>query len=123
MEQVDLSHREETTGQPVHKQTLHQDKHKQALMCNEYCLVTFVYAIDISFVILHRQGCQVLKAVAAPGGFLGFLETGQPSHQARHVASNAVRGRHDHSYEQGDWLGHSILRAHTSMTTFTVLSI
>ena len=45
-------------------------------------------------------------SVAAPGEFLGFLKTGQPSHQARHVTSNAVRGRHDHSYEQGDWLGH-----------------
>ena len=35
-------------------------------------------------------------AVAAPGGFLGFLETGHPSHQARRVTSNAIRGRRDH---------------------------
>ena len=30
-------------------------------------------------------------AVAAPGEFLGFLETGQPSHHTRHVTCNAVR--------------------------------
>ena len=45
-----------------------------------------------------------INSVAAPGGFLGFLETGHPSHKVRHVTSN---GRHGHSYEQREgkyWL-------------------
>ena len=57
-------------------------------------------SMDLGFYPVVLQ--HAAHTVAAPGGFLGFLETGQPSYQARHVTSNAVRGRHDHSYKQGN---------------------